>query len=223
VGLKPGGEKSFDIRFPKDYHEPSLAGQMVTFKVKLHEVTELAKPDLDAEFVAKVSPFKTVDELKDDILQQVTSREAEAVSRQYEQQVLDKLLKDSQYKVPEPLLQQQLQRLRAELEQNLAYSGLDLPKYLELSKKTSDELDADMKPEAERRVGLAMVLTAVAEAEKLELAPGELDAEIDRLKARYNDEATRAELDGPNAREEVYNHLMASRVIAKLLSYAEKK
>jgi len=47
--------------------------------------------------------------------------------------------------------------------------------------------------------------------------------EIGRMKLQYKDEVTQAELDKPGTREEIYNHLMASRVIAKLISYAEKK
>lgn len=223
IGLKPGDEKSFDIRFPKDYHEESLADQVVTFAIKMNKVVELVEPELNDEFVAKVSPFKTVDELKADILEQLTQRQAETASREYEQQVLDKLLKDSKFEVPQALLRQQLDRLKAELQQNLAYSGLDLEKYLSLSGKTAEQLDDEMKPEAERRVGLAMILTDVATAENISVTPEELNAEIDRMKEQYKDEATRAELDNPSTREEIYNHLMASRVIAKLISYAEQK
>jgi trigger factor len=222
IGLKAGDEKTFDIRFPKDYQEKTLAGQVVSFKVKLNTVTELVLPELNEEFAAKVGPFKTVDALKDDILQQLTSRQTEEASRAYEQQILDKLLKESDFKTPEALVRQQLRRMRTELEQNLAYSGLNLEKYLELSKKTQDELDKEMRPEAERRVGLAMILTEVATAEGIKVSAEDLDMEIGRMKLQYKDEATQKELDNPNTREEIYNHLMASRVIAKLLSYAEK-
>ncbi|HSX01817.1 MAG TPA: trigger factor [Candidatus Saccharimonadia bacterium] len=223
IGLEPGDEKTFDIRFPKDYHEESLANQVVTFAVTLNKVTELVLPELNDEFVVKISPFKTVDELRTDILQQITNQKAETATRDYEQQVLDKLLKESDYKLPDSLVQQQLRRMRAEVEQNLASSGLDLAKYLELSNKTEDELDKEMRPEAERRVGLAMILTEVAANENLSVSGEDLDMEIGRMKLNYKDEATRAELDNPNTREEIYNHLMASKVIAKLVGYAEGK
>lgn len=223
IGLKKGDDKTFEIRFPKTYHEQSLADQLVTFKVKINSITELVLPELNQDFVEKVSPFKSLDELKDDITAKITGEKAEAASRQYEQEVLDKVLKDSKYKVPETLVSQQLQRMRGELEQNLAYSGLNLEKYLELTKKTQDQLDKDMRPEAERRVGLAMVLTEIASVEGLRVAPEDLEAEIARLKQDYPDPSTQAELDNPNTREEIYNHLMASKVIAKLISYAEAK
>jgi trigger factor len=223
VGLKKGDEKTFDIRFPKNYHEESLADQIVTFKVKVNTVTDLVLPEVDTDFVEKVSPFKSVDELKADITEKLTGQKAEDASRKYEQEVLDKVLAGSQYKVPESLVAQQLERLRAELEQNLSYSGLNLEKYLELTKKSRQDMDKEMRPEAERRVGLAMVLTEIAAAEKLSVDAAELDAEISRLKQDYPDPSTQSELDNPNTREEIYNHLMASKVIARLLSYAEGK
>ena len=221
VGMTPGDEKSFDIRFPEKYHEQSLAGEVVTFKVKMNKVTELILPEVDAAFAAKIGPFKQVDELKADLIEQQTAKKAETVSRDYEQAVLDKLLKETAFKAPDSLVKQQLERLRSELEQNLAYSGLNFDKYLELSGKTHDQMAAEMRPEAEKRVGLAMILTEVASAEGISLSADELDVEIGRLKGQYKDEATQAELDNPNTREEIYNHLMASRVIAKLVGYAE--
>jgi FKBP-type peptidyl-prolyl cis-trans isomerase (trigger factor) len=84
-------------------------------------------------------------------------------------------------------------------------------------------MDKEMRPEAERRVGLAMVLTEVAAQEKISISTEELDAEIGRLKQEYPSPEAQAELDNPTTREEVYNHLMASRVIAKLVTYAEGK
>ncbi|MDF2461237.1 MAG: hypothetical protein K0S68_640 [Candidatus Saccharibacteria bacterium] len=221
-GLKKGDEKNFDIRFPKTYHEKSLANEVVTFKVKINKVVDLVLPEVDAEFIAKVSPFKSLDELKGDITTRITAEKAEQISKQYEQDVLDKLLKESTVKPPESLVQQQLARMRSELEQNLSYSGLNLDKYLELTKKTKYDMEQEMRPEAERRVGLAMVLTEVAAQENLSINAEELDAEIARLKQDYPDPQTQAELDNPSTREEVYNHLMSSKVIAKLLEFADR-
>jgi trigger factor len=221
TGLKAGDEKTFDIRFPDTYHEKSLAGELVTFAVKVNQVTDLVLPEADDEFVTKVSPFKSLAELKADITERITAEKAEQASRQYEQEVLDKLLKDSDVKPPEALLQQQIARMRAELEQNLSYSGLNIDKYLELTQKSKEDMEKEMRPEAERRVGLAMVLTEVAAQESLNVDNDELDNEINRLKAEYPDPQTQAELDNPSTREEVYNHLMSSKVIARLLEYAD--
>ncbi len=179
-------------------------------------------PELNDELADKVGGFKSVAAMKTDIADRLAGEEAEKATRDYEQAVMQKLLTEANFSVPSALLSQQIGRLRGELEQNLAYSGLDLPKYLEMGKKTEDELNNELKPEAERRVGLAILLTEVAAAENISLSTQELDDEIARMKAEYKDEATQAELNRDETREEVYNHLMASRVIAKLVGYAEQ-
>jgi len=220
VGLSKGEEKTFDIRFPAAYQEPSLADKVVTFAVKINTVTDLVLPALDDEFVAKVSPFANSKELRQDISDRIEAEKQEQANREYEQAVLDKVLAESTYKVPDSLLNEQLTRMRAELEQNLGYSGLNIEKYLELTKKTPADMDKEMKPEATKRVGLAMLLTEVAKAEKLSVTKDDLDGEIERLRAEYPDPKTQAELDNPQTREELYNHLMSSKVIAKLVEYA---
>jgi trigger factor len=176
---------------------------------------------LGDEFAAEVGPFTSMDELKVDITAQITAEKIESKSREYEQQVLDKLLKESSFKAPSALVNDQLTRMTGELDQNLASSGLNVDKYLELTSKTRSDMEKEMRPEAERRVALAMVLTQVAAQEALKVDETELDQEIKRLRKDYPDPGAQSELDNPATREEVYNHLMASKVIAKLLSYAD--
>ena len=223
VGLTKSDDKSFEVRFPKTYHEKSLQDKLVTFKVHVNSVTDLVLPEADDEFVAKVSPFKSLDDLKADIEDRIQAEQNQEAENKYEKEVLDKLLEKSTYKTPDALVTQQLDRLRAELDQNLAYSGLDIEKYLQMTGKSTEELASEMRPEAERRVGLAMVLTEVAAQENLSVTPIELTDEIDRLKQDYPDPKARAELENPSTREEVYNHLMASKVIRKLLDYASSE
>lgn len=222
VGLRVGDAKTFDIKFPKTYHEPSLANQVVTFAVKLTKVTDLVLPELNGEFIARVSPFTSVAELRADIESRIAAEKSEQSARRYEEEVLDTIVSKSTYKVPESLVTEQLGRLRTELDQNLAYSGLNIEKYLEMTKKTAADMDAEMRPEAEKRVGLAMVLTEVANAENISVTKDELDAELERLRKDYPDPKAQAELDNPATREEIYNHLMSSKVVAALVGYAEK-
>jgi trigger factor len=223
VGLVAGADKTFDIRFPKEYHEATLADQVVTFEIHVNSVTELVLPEVNDEFAAKVGPFANVAELKDDLEKQVRSEAEEASAREFEKTVLNKLVAESTFATPDALVRQQFDRMIGELEQNLAYAGLNLEKYHEVTKKDRAALETEMRPEAKRRVGLALLLTEVAKAEDIKVDAAELTSEIDRLKSQYSDAATQAELDNDSARKEIYNHLIASKVIGKLLEHAEAK
>lgn len=46
VGVKAGDEKELEVTFPIDYPGDKLAGQIVTFKCKVHEVMEEELPEI---------------------------------------------------------------------------------------------------------------------------------------------------------------------------------
>ncbi|QQR52065.1 hypothetical protein IPG36_05805 [bacterium] len=64
-----------------------------------------------------------------------------------------------------------------------------------MTKQSVEDFEAGLKPQAERRVALALLLTAVAEAEQLQVSDEAVEAEVTRLKAQYPDAATQKELD----------------------------
>ena len=47
LGIKPGESTEFDITFPEDYPEESLAGQTAHFSVDLKELREKVLPEAD--------------------------------------------------------------------------------------------------------------------------------------------------------------------------------
>src|SRR5688572_20464565 len=74
IGAKPGEERTFTLTFPKTYGVKALQNRKVTFTVTVKKVQEVAEPKLDDAFAAKVGPFKTVAELKEDIKKELTMR-----------------------------------------------------------------------------------------------------------------------------------------------------
>jgi trigger factor len=220
VGLKPGDKKTVTVTFPKDYHQPTLAGLPVEFAISVHEVVELALPVLDDRFASEVGPFQKLAELKQDIKKQQKAEAETAAKRKYESQLLDDIVGRSKLEAPESLVAQQLERLKSEMNQRLASSGLDLEKYLASQNKTPKQLDQELRPEAKKRVKVALVLWEVAKAEQLSVTNDEVDSEIASLRQRYTDPQMQKELDSEHTREEVFNHLLASRVVNKLVEYA---
>ena len=223
VGLKEGDQKDFKITFPADYHQESLAGQDVDFHIDVIKVKEVSLPKADDDFAAKVGPFKTMSELRADIEQRLKEEKAATANREFEQKVLDDVVSKAKLTIPARLADEQLQRLREELEQNLMYAGLDLPKYLEMRGLTEEKFTAELRPQAEKRVAAGLVLRQIAEAEGLEVSDDELDAELERLKQTYQDEKAQAELQQPQVRNDLANQLLLGKTVAKIVEYAEGK
>jgi trigger factor len=221
IGLKAGEEKTFNITFPKDYSQTDLAGQEVTFNVAVKEVREIKLPEADEKFVSEVSPFKSMSELRDDIKQRLAEEKELSAEREYEDAVLGEIIEKSRMKLSERMVKQHIERLRGELADQLSYNGLDIEKYLKLRNQTEEDLIKELRPEAERRVKLAMVLSEISKAEGLSVSDQEVEGEIARLKAQYPDQSMQAELAKPDIRSDIYSHLLASKTVAKVLEYAQ--
>jgi len=74
VGHSAGDRFDLELTFPKDYHAEKLAGKKTVFNVLLKQVNEFVLPELNDEFAKKCGPFKTLEELKLDIENNLTEQ-----------------------------------------------------------------------------------------------------------------------------------------------------
>ena len=63
VGLKKGDATDVEVTFPEDYFVKELAGKEAVFKVNVQDVKRKELPELNDEYVAANSEYKTVAEL----------------------------------------------------------------------------------------------------------------------------------------------------------------
>lgn len=223
VGTKPGEQKSFTITFPKDYGVSALQNKPVTFAVEVKKVQELDIPKLDDAFAAKVSPFKTVTELKADIKKQLTEERQTEADRDFENQLVNDIVTKSTVTAPEVLISEQVEVLMRELQQNLLYRGQTFQEFLAQEGTTEEEYRQNvLRPQAELRVKAGLVLSEIAEKEGLTVTPEELEVRMQILKGQYKDPAMQAELDKPEARRDIASRILTEKTVEKLVSYATK-
>lgn len=222
VGLKAGAEKTFDITFPKDYGAKELAGTKVTFTVTVKKVNELALPEVNDEFAAKVGPFKTVDELKEDVKKQLTTEREQEVEGKQQDAILKAISDKTEVEIPDALIEQQVTYNIDDLRRNLTYRGQTYPEYLEAEGKTEEQHKEELKPVAAEQLKGSLILSEIAELENLTVQPEELEIRIQLLKGQYTDPAMQAELDKPENRRDIASRMLSEKVINLLQSYAGK-
>jgi trigger factor len=223
IGLKSGQEKSFDIKFPKDYGVAALQNRGVTFKVVVSKVQEVIEPKLDDEFAAKVGPFKNMAELKADIKKQLTVEKESQSDRAYTDEVLTKVTEKSKVAIPDVLIDEQIDRLITDRKQDLTYRGQTWKEFLESEGQTEEEYRSKIKPEAELRVKAGIVLGEIADKEKITVTPEELEIRMQILKGQYKDQSMLAELELPQSRREIASRMISEKAIEKLKSFALSK
>ncbi len=223
VGMKAGEQKSFTLTFPKEYGVKALQSRKVTFAVTVQKVSELVKPKVDDAFAAKVGPFKTAKQLKDDIRKQLTSEKQAEADRTYENQLLEMIADKTIAAIPVAMIDGEVERAEQQIRQNLAYRGQTWQEYLDELGQTEDDHRVTLREPAERRVKAGLALGEVADKEGITVTPEEFQIRMQLLKGQYTDKQMQAELEKPESARQVLSNMLTEKTIAKLMSYAEKK
>lgn len=220
VGLKKLDTKKFDITFPKDYGASALQNKKVTFEVTIKQVSEVIEPKVDDNFAASVGPFKNLADLKTDIKKQLTmEREREAIN-QLQDDILKQIAQKSTIEIPKLLIDEQIDRIEEEEKQNLIYRGQTWEEYLKEEKVTAEQHREQKRQAAEERVKVGIILSEIAEAEKIENTPEEIEVRLQIMRAQYQDPAAQAELAKPEALRDINSRLMTEKTLEKLTEYA---
>lgn len=220
VGLKANDDKTFTLTFPKDYGVSALANKKVTFEVSVTKVQEVFEPKVDDEFAAKVGPFQTVADLKADIKKQVGLERQQQADRQYESDLVREIASKSEIEIPKALVDDQIERMEQEERQNLTYRGQTWEEHLKDDGITAEQHKAQKRPEAEERVKASLVLAEIAEAEGLQVTADELDVRMQLLRGQYQDPQMQAELNKPQARNDIASRILTEKTLEKLVGYA---
>ncbi|WP_298345718.1 trigger factor [Ferrimicrobium sp.] len=145
-------------------------------------IRELVLPDLDADFVAQVSEFTTVDELREDVRTSMASRRIAEARSLFEQQLYQKVLELTEPKtIPEVLLNSAYQQELHEFGHALDGSGISLRRYLEMSQQDENALAGQLSSKAAQSVLWDLALRAIAVDEAVSVDAQEVEEEIEKL------------------------------------------
>lgn len=217
TGMKAGDVKEFELKFPEKYYEKNLAGKNCEFKVTCKEVYEVEMPKLDDEFSKMVSggKFSTVKEMKDGIKQNIEEEERIKKDQILEIEMLDKIVEISEFEeLPEVLMHNEKHRMLHELEESVESQGFKFEDYLASIKKTTEELENEFTPQAEKRVKTSIIAREIYQEQKIEVGEDELNLEIEKLLAAYqNNPEAQKQLESETYKDYLRNMIGNKKVI----------
>lgn len=182
VGMQAGEEKEIQVQFPEDYFSKALAGQNLTFKVKLNEIREEILPDLDDALAKSVSDrFDSLESLKKQIGENLSSGYAKRVEQELNEQVFQQLLEKIVFEVPDTLIDAELEHIVNDAEQKFAQNN----RKLEDVGLSREKLAEQYRETAEKQVRRHMILGKLMDQEKLSLTDEELDKGFQEMADNY--------------------------------------
>jgi trigger factor len=216
TGLRVGDTTEFDIAFPAEYQEESLAGRQAHFRVELKELREKVLPDADDEFARSMGDYPDLATLRVEIRERLERNALDRARHEFADRIIEYAVANATIDLPDILVDQEVEVLHDELRSSLARQGITEEAYLKVVEKTEADIHADFRPNAEKRVKVLLTLSKIAEVEGLTISDADVEAEIGRARERYgSDPKVIRYFDSERGRNYIRSSLRRTRVVEK--------
>jgi len=176
IGMSAGESKTFSTELAGG----EFAGQEADVTVTVHSVKAKEVPGLDDDFAQMASEFDTLGELRADTRAQLERDKAMRQVVQARDLALDAVLDQVDVPLPESVVADEVKQNRESIENQLSRAGASLDGYLEMTKQTEEQFDADIEQRARRAVKVSLVLDQLARDEELGVDQADLSAYVTR-------------------------------------------
>ena len=183
VGHKKGEEFTIDVTFPEEYHDEKLNGKPAQFKIKINEIKEKVKPELNDDLAQKVGPFKTVDELKADIQKYLDNTAKTENDKRSAAKIFETILEKMSVEVQPSMVDREKEALVADFKQKLQMSGASWDDVLK--RDGADKVDSELREEALNRIKNSLMMSEIAKLEDIQITGEDLEQKIGELASMY--------------------------------------
>ncbi|HEX6866694.1 MAG TPA: trigger factor, partial [Caulobacteraceae bacterium] len=184
VGAKSGEDKTIKVTFPENYQAPRLAGKEVEFDVTVKEVREPVDSPPDDELAKRVG-LSDLEALREALTKNISDRYAQNSRFKLKRALLDELDSGHDFPLPGRMVEAEFEGIWRQVEQDKQKG--ELPE--EDAKKSDDELRAEYRKIAERRVRLGLVLAEIGRRNNVQVSEQELAQAMQREAMQYGQQA----------------------------------
>ncbi len=170
IGTKAGDERTVSVKFPESYGAKNLAGKDAEFAVKVKAVKAPGDVAIDDELAKKVG-LESLDDLKARLTEQMQGEYARASRTHLKRRILDALDAAHSFDLPQGMVDAEFEAIWAQVKAELEREGASP----EDEGKSEDDLRAEYRTIAERRVRLGLVLAKVGEQNAITVSQDEVN------------------------------------------------
>lgn len=185
VGLSKGDSTDVEVTFPEDYFVKDLAGKEAIFKVNIQDVKRKELPELNDEYVASKTDFKTVEELRANYKERMQKAAEANAKAEYEHELIDLAVANAKFSVPEIMIEDKISQMVEEMKMSLESRKMSLDMYMQYTGLDMAKIRENQRPVAEENVKTDLVLDAIAKAEDIQVDMADVDAEIAAISTQH--------------------------------------
>ncbi len=213
IGAKVGEEKIVKLEYPKDFQNKELAGKKIELHLKIKEAKEKILPELDEDFIKTLGDYKTVEDFKKAIYQQIKEKKEIVRDEYVKNYILTQLTEKTEIDLPESLVEEELEDM---LNRAFQFTTPEVRKKLDLEKYKKE-----LRPTAEQKVKAKLILGKIAKEENITAEKDEIEEEL-KLMAE-NLKVPLEQMRVPYVISRIESRIIGEKVLAFLKEKAEIK
>lgn len=215
IGMKTGEEKDIPLKFPDNYGNAELSGKDVVFTVKLHEIKEKVKPEINDDFAKDIDPScDNLNALKEKLKKILQAEVSKSAKMEAFEDILSKIVEENPFEVPYSLIKDQSERLAYGSMSQFYQMGLD-PEQAGIS---FEMMVQRYTKQAEDQVKQAVMINEIAKKENITVEDADIDKYLEFHAVLQNKTVNdlKKELEANHQLETVKNDVLGDKVFAFL-------
>ena len=218
LGTRVGDQVEFDLTFPDDYGETSLAGHTAHFAVEVKELREKILPPLDDELATQMGDFKDIAELRLAIRERLERSALDRARHSFSDRIIQYAVANATLAVPPILVDQEVEVMHDEFRATIARQGIGEAAYLKATEQTEADLHTEFRPRAEDRVKTLLVISRIADTDGVTVDDAAVEAEVAAARRRYaGDGKTITYFESERGRNFIRSTLRRTRTVEGLV------
>ncbi|MCP4130335.1 MAG: trigger factor [bacterium] len=213
VGMKVGEEKEVDVKYPRDYTIKDLAGQKVSYLVRIEKIEDMKLPELDDEFAKKVEY-----ESKDDMI--VKTREyiekyvLEKTRGDAKALIIKEIVENSTYDIPATMVKSEMKSMLRRRLQEMGFPPENMEHFESQLDDDNSDFPADFKEQlrgdADNSIKTTLTLAEIAKNEELSVPEEKFKEVVERIAKRGGQTPEEVEklIADNNTRENIEHELI---------------
>lgn len=217
-GVEKNKETAFSLTIPDDHEMEAMRGKEAAFKVTVSEIKEKQLPELDDK-LAQSAGYDNLEAMKKKMNADLKAKAEARNQMELRQKALEALVDISEVHYPPVLEEEEINGLLTDEARRLGFRELD--EYLKRSNKTEEEIREELRPIAQRRLKQSLVLGKLAEEEKIEITPSEVDNKVTEITGGAEDQEKATQFFSlPQVRQQIEQSLYTEKTMDRLLQIA---
>ena len=214
-GIKVGDEKSFKVKFPKDYQAEELAGKKVDFSIKTHRVEEELLPEVDDSLAEQFEVKEGgIERFMQDVRDNMHRESAQKVKDDVREQVMQGLLDANPLDVPHALKHEEMHAMQRDMMQRMGIEDQDRAPPL-----------SNFAEAADKRVGLGLLIRQLIADQGLKVETADIRAHVEQMCASYenSDDMINAYMGSPQIVQQVEPMVLEQKAVDWLMQNGKNK